>query len=776
MSQPELDTGDVFDIPSPPPVAANHFESGFFALNQPQPSASSSTPAGTQEPLRGLDHADDPDEAPKAPIAAIPELQMGTAASSEDTIPAHEKVAQSGLAPKATAGTENQTPPIGPADRPPVHLDPPGHTGADSESAALTIVPQNDVLQRSATTGTFSDVSIRGETSHDQLEPPDAGGSLSGPPHTAAVASTPDAAVVPEPGHQAVDSGAEAGSASARGEISAPDAAPPSAGRRKKSPCLVNQDEVYGALYDSLFPQSFTSEVLSSLSTPPPQIFTEDQRSKTIVRTVVDYRTETSTLTHPGQSARPAAGRDDPVDPYADRVSVSGGSSRTSYQTEAEPSRGADIHSRAPPASRFESRGGGQQLEAASCPSEGPWLRSKLTGAPPSTVLHTAAPPASDYGTAPGGDAPVTQSVPALTRARHGVGDQLGSRAAPPSSAPENKTARTPEWKPQTPAPPGDMDGFLSPTYLSVGSDDGSAVDIYYSAEEDNSESGDDEMYTMDEGGALMADGVTAVGLHRELVQQGHFPARDVSARAEGTFRGIIVRQSLGEKKEEGQARGPGPEAHLQDNDKLLEAMAQVEGEAAEKREEKLPAKPVLQGADPAAVCESVPPCAEQRGQLEDSQQIWARNVESEEPPKGGQRSLRQPLDYLTRDSGSSDDARQEVVTSAKSATAEKRLSIVAETEKSGEERQHTNGQCVTSADPMALVTGSSTHTGSTAEHNGLAQNAEWVDTITRSAGRSRNPEPEVQLHLTDTHQAAAAPLPGSPQLPAGAQPAPSGG
>lgn len=773
ISQPELDTSDVFDIPSPPPVAANHLESGFSALNQRQPSVSSNTHAGTQEPLKGFDQADVPDEAPKAPIATIPELQMGTAASSEESISAHENVAQSGLTPTATAHTENQIPPFDPADQPQVHLDPPGHTGADSESAAPTIVPQNNIHQRSATTGPSCDASVREKTSHDQLETPDAGGSLLGQPRTAGVSSTPDAAIVPEPRHQAVNARPEAGSASAPGEISAPEAVPPSTGSRKKSPHLVNQDEVYGALYDTLFPQSFTSEVLSSLSTPPPQNFTENQQSKTIVWTVDEYRTETSTPTHPGQSARPAAGRGDPIDPYADRVSVSGGSRLTSYQTEAEPSRGTDIHSRAPPSSQawcFVNSGAGKQSEAASCLPEGPLLRSQLTGATPSTVLQIAAPPVSDYGTAPGRDVRVTESVPALTRARNGVGDQLSSRAVPPSPAPENKTAGIPEWKPQTPAPPGDMDRFLSPTYLSVGSDDGSAVDIYYSAEEDNTESGDDEMYTIDEGGVLMGDGGTTVGLHRELVQQGDFSASDVSDRAEGTFRGILMQKSLGEKNEEGQARGHGPEAHLQDNNKLLEAMAQVEGEGTETRE-KLLAKPVLQVIE-LAECGTVPPSAEKCGRLEDSKLIWARKLETEEPPNRKQHSLRQPLDYL------SDDVTQEVVTTSKSATAEKQVSIVAEADKSSEDSRHTYGHCVTSAaaDPVALVTGSLTHTGSTAEHNRLPQSAEWVDTITRSTGRSRNLELEAQLHLTDTHRTAAAPLSGSQELPAGAQLDPSRG
>lgn len=762
MSQPELDTSDAFDIPSPPPVAANRFESAFSVLNQPPPPVSVDTHAGTQEPLKLFDHTDVPDEAPRAPIATIPELEMGTAASPEEGIGALENVPQSGLTPTPTASMENQTTPLSPADRPQADLDPWGHFGAVSESAALVIIPQNGIHQPSATAETSCDESVGGGTSHDQLETPDTGENLVGQPHTAGADSARGAAVVPEPLHH---SGPEAGSASAASEISAPEAAPPAAVGHNKNPRLVNQDEVYGALYDSLFPQSFTSEVLSSLSTPPPPILTEDQQSKSIVGTLDDYRTGTSTPTFPAHSAHSATSRDGPIDPYPDRISVSGGSRFTLHQTEVEPS---DTHSSGPPSSLhscFESTEGGNQSEPASCLSDGPLPHSNLKEDTPCSVLRSAAPPVSVCGTAPGRDAGVTVAVPALTRVAHVAGDQVSSRAASPSPAPENKTGRDPGWKTQAPAPPGDMDGFVSPTYLSVGSDDGSAVDIYYSAEEDDTESGDDEMYTVDEGGAQMGDGVTTVALHRELVREGDFSGRDVSSRDEGKCSGRVVQKSGGEDEEDGQARSHGSDARLQDSEKFLKAMAQVEEEGAETRGEKLLAKPVLQG-NKLALCDFVPPSAEKCGSPEDSRQIWARKLEAEEPPNGEHHALR--LDYLTRKNGESYYARQEVITPAESATAEAQVSIVAGAEKSSGDSRHADGHCATSADPAALVTGSLTRR----EDNKVPQSAEWVDTIPRS----RNREPEVPLHLTDTRHTAAAPLSGSPEHPAGAQLDPSQG
>lgn len=643
LSQPELDTGAVFDIPSPPPVAANRFESASSALNQPR--------------LEALDHADVPDV---APIATIPELQICPAASSRES--------------------------IGPTDPAQVDLDPRGHEGVDLKSAAPAVAPQNDFHQRSAATQTSGDAAVRGETSHDRLETRDTGGGLVG-------------------GAQAADVGA----ASAPGEPLAPEAVPPPAISHRKSPRPVSQDEVYGALYDSLFPQSFTSEVLSSLATPPPRFLTKEQESKAAVRTVDEYRTETSTSSYPGRPRSPASG-DRPGCPDPEKSSGSGASS-------------------------FASSDGAKWSEAARCLPERPLVQEDT----PSAVLQNAAPPVSGWGTAPGRE--LAECVPALARVRHAVRDQGSCRALSASPAPEDKSARDPELKSQTPAPPGDGEGFTSPTYLSVGSDDGSAVDVYYSAEDDNADSGDDEMFTMDEGGAPVDDGVTTVGLHKELVQQGRFLARD-GGQCRGT--------SGGEKEVDG--RGKGGEACLQDSQKFPKGRAQVEEEGTEMGEKKLLAKPVL------ALPDSVPPFAEPR--LEETQRIWAKTCEREEPPDGAQRSSGQPLRYPTPKSSACDDARQEVIITTKNATAEKAVWVVSGAEKRSEIGRHTDRPRAESA---AADTGSLTLRASAAEHNRLPQSAEWVDTITRSAGGGSSPEPEVQLYLTDAQLAAATPAEPSP-------------
>lgn len=717
ISQPELDTDDVFDIPSPPPVAPNRFELSF------------SQPPDQQEPRKPVDHAEVPDRAPMAPIATIPELQMDTAAASEENISARENAPQgSTMAPGAAAQTGHGSPPTHPADRP---LHPSGQGATVVDSAASTILQHNSTRQDPASVSE----AIRGQTSGDQTP------EGLGDPFTAGVA-TPD--------QHAVISRLEAEPVSTPGETSAPEAVTPSAVGPKKTPCLVNQDEVYGALYDSLFPQSFTSEVLSSLATPPPQYSTAGQQPHTIERTLDEYRAESAAPSHPIPT--------DPTDPG--RISVTGSSRLTSHEKEAESNRGTDLQSGVPPSSLYSSSGRGKQAEPAHSPPQG--KLQHLEENTPHTALLISAPPVFDYGTAPGRDARVTHSLPTQTPVRDVVRDQTSSRAGSPSAVPQKKPLRNLEWK--TPAAPGDMEGFLSPTYLSVGSDDGSVVDIYYSAEEDNPESGDDEMYTMDEGVQVEDRGGT-VGLHPQLQQQG-----DTSGRDEGTLRGGTMQESGEGETQEGHCSV----THLPGDRKFLDLMARMKEEGKETREEKLLlAKPVEQ-VNKRMVCDFVPPPAEIRGQLEDSQEFRASKLEREAPPKSEQLSSRQPLVYLTRRNCVSYDTRQEVIINDNSAEAKEQALI---TEEGGKGGRNADASCTTSAatDTAALVAASMTRTGSAPQHNRAPQSAEWVDTITQNTGRIRNLQPAA-LHLTDSLHVATTVPSGSPDPPAGAQRDPSPG
>lgn len=682
VSQPQLDTNDVFDIPSPPPVATKRFESSFSAVNRPPL---------PPPPPPSFGHPDAPDEAPKAQIATIPELQMD--AASEENVSARESVLQSSLmTPAATAQAGDESVPVCPADLPQVDLDAWGHGGAVVGSAMSTISQQDSVHQDSAPAEC-----IRGKPSDDQPETP---GAVTGP-FTAGVNATVDA----EPPHHAAVPRPEADPAST----------PSPAVRPQKTPGLANPDQVYGALYDSLFPQSFTSEVLSSLSTPPPQVYSAAQRSQTVVRTIDQYRAE---HTAPGLPA--AGGREDPMDLYVDRISVSGGSTRTSCQSGAETNGGPDLQSSVPPSSLYATSGTRTQAEPAHNPPEGKLQPFNLKEDTPNTgLLLISAPPIFDHETAPGTEARFTDSVPTVTPVRDAVKDQVSSRTLCPSTVPHKKHART---------PPGDMEGFLSPTYLSVGSEDSSVVDIYYSAEEDNEDSGDDEMYVSDEGGVQMGAGGETGGVHGELWQRGGVAWRD-----DGISQETSVKNSGEEEKDD---------ARLPDEGRFLEVMEQVKEEGKERREETFLAKPVQQ-VNKLMVCDFSPPSTETRRQPEDSQEIWASRVETGDPPSSERLSFSQPPLYLTR--RQSYDPRQEVaLTSHRAASA--------------------------ATDTVASMT----HGGSAPEHNRLPQSAEWVDTITASRGRVRNQA--AALRLTDAQRTDTSAPPGGPERPAGAQLEPCSG
>lgn len=669
VSQPELDTNDVFDIPSPPPVATNRFESSFPAVNRP--------------PLPPpFGHPDAPDEAPKAPIATIPELQMD--AASEENVSARESVLQSSLmTPAATAQAGDESAPVCPADLPQVDLDPWGHGGAVVGSAMSAISQQDSVHQDSAPAEC-----IGGKPSDDQLETP---GAVTGP-FTAGVNATVDA----EPPHHA--------------------AVP----RPQKTPRLANPDQVYGALYDSLFPQSFTSEVLSSLSTPPPQVYSTAQLPQTVVRTIDQYRAEHTAPACPGLPA--AGGGEDPMDLYVDRVSVSGGSTRTSCQSEAGTNGGPDLQSSVPPSSLYATSG--TQAEPAHNPPEGKLQPFNLKEDTPNTgLLIISAPPIFDHETAPGTEARFTDSVPTGTPVRDGVKDQVSSRTLCPSPVPHKKHART---QAEPPAAPGDMEGFLSPTYLSVGSEDGSILDIYYSAEEDE-DSGDDEMYVSDEGGVQMAGGGETGGVHGELWQRGGASWRD-----DGISRGTSAKNSGEEEKDA--ARPP-------DEGRSPEVMEQVKEEGKERREETFLAKPVQQ-VNNLMVCDFAPPSTDTRRRPQDSQEIWASRVETGDPPSSERLSFRQPPPYLRQ--RQSYDPRQEVVLASRRAAS-------------------------AATDTVASMT----HGGSAPEHNRLPQNAEWADTITASRGRVGN---QAAARLTDAQRTDTSAPPGGPERPAGARLEPCSG
>lgn len=748
LSQPELDTSGTFDIPSPPPVGTNHFESNFTTLQKVQPAVSINAQPEAKEPLKHIiANPEEPMESKKAPIATIPELQLGILDSSEnnDFISAHESLPKSSLISldtvthtETTSVTDNQTTPIVPASPPPAMLATSDYKDVDSDPVFMTSVPRDNILQDSYTKTEPSLAESGGvELSHNRPDKPDTGDSLVGKHPTTSVEST--IVTEPTPLNDTDKSIFSADSASVPEEISSsgrtvsetPTSVTTSALSHKKSHHPFNEDEVYGALYDSLFPQSFISDVLSSLTTSPPQIPSEIGYPKTIVRTLDEYWTETNTPTSSHLSTDFDATRR-----YNSRMSSSESSRFTSYQTVSESCRDTDIlHTDVSPSH-----------DSSSTPVDGigySETTSHLSEAKPdrftliqdtvesSPVVQISTPPVSDYGTFQDRDTQVTASIRRVILVRESVTDEVSTHAVSPVPDKMNTALKT-----ETSGHSGVMDAVVSPSYLSIGSDDGSVMEIYYSAEEDNAESEDEEMYTMDEGEVHMVDRLKRVDrLREEFLQQAKDSGGCMSSRDEGICRGVIVQQTVKqEKKQDNDIQSEvqlqpsqSSEGQWQENRKFVVgidegirssvAFPHVKEEGKQKRKEEFLALPVQQ-VNTVMVCDLVLPSSEKHVQQEGSQENAGRD------------------------------------TSSNSATSD------------------TAG--------VTFVKGRTTHSAelhagaSEAEHSRTSHSTEWVDTITQSTDTIRTVQQETPVNLTDTHHpGVSATQSESRELPTGAQPDP---
>ncbi|XP_042362951.1 mucin-5AC-like [Plectropomus leopardus] len=293
MSQPQLDISKKFDIPSPPPLATNQLDSSFTLPNQSGSNVNIDTQQEVKEPLtNGSALSDEHEEPQKAPIATIPELQLDSLDSSEEkeTIPVHENFNKSDTTTltEITSVVNNQIESIFTASQPSIVPD----TSDDRIAVADSVITNNgvcdeDILQQSHTKIEISlTETTRDILSHHQPDAPDTAGNATqngelSVPNTDSKIDTTITDSTPVP--LADNSALSANSASVHQEVSISHTVPETAisvtttssVSKEKSTCPVSQETVYEALYDSLLPQSFTSEVLSSLSKPLPQIHTE---------------------------------------------------------------------------------------------------------------------------------------------------------------------------------------------------------------------------------------------------------------------------------------------------------------------------------------------------------------------------------------------------------------------------------------------------------------------------------------------------------------------
>ncbi|XP_010784891.1 uncharacterized protein, partial [Notothenia coriiceps] len=762
MSQPELETFDTFDIPSPPPVATNHSESYFTLQNQSQSSGSSIFDVH-REPQ-------------KAPIATIPEMDNLGSLEEKENIPVHYNSDPSAPKTLTEATSENQTVPSQPSS---------SDHKAVAGNPTSNDLSDNDILQQSNTTEIPFTESPRVTVSHNQPEAPDIASTQNGKLSLAGVDSKIDAAItdsipVPHPKDSAVVTDLTSvhqqfsisGSEKSTPETASSVITTSAVSKENSSP--VSEYAAYGALYDSLFPQSFTSEILSTpISNPPPKVHTEiihlNTKSKpVVVKTLNEYQTETID-----------------INPRYPHSSLSSGS--------------APVDNDTIPYSEIT-----HTLSEVKSDSFSP-IQDNVSSVP---EVESSAPPISECVTSQAAGTRVTASEQRVNPFKQLVEDEASTDpVSPVSPLPEKMSASKRleiriEPRESFCAPSGPTEGSegpLSPAYLSVGSDEGSGMEIYYSAEEDNAEeSRGEEMYTMKERGEMsMEDG----GREAEFPQREESAERWIRKRDEGEFRGLIVKVRNEERKErvnsqievEKKVAGQRPQAQVQDIETSTflvggDARSQEKGvattvwpqvreEGEEEGEKELLATQVQQVKIPM-VCNFAPPSTELHG--EGSRGNWTEELEKEDHSNGDKQLLSELMQYRSHKGiMSSVHADSRITTEEDMLTPRLReagelVSLTAMPHKIVEvSKESTKSSSVTTASAdtdtparVQVVTGTLTRRAdlqsdaTEVEHNRVLKSSEWVDTITQSTYRTRTGEEQVAVELSapnaDTQRPAA--------------------
>lgn len=770
MSQPVLDTFDTFNIPSPPPVATNQSESYFTLQNQSQSSGSCIF--------------DVHKEPQKAPIATIPEMDNLGSLEEKENIPVHYNSDPSAPKSLTEATSENQTVPSQPDSQP---------SSSDHKAVAdnptSNDLSDNDILQQFNTTEIPFTESPRVTVSHNQPEAPDIASTQNGKLSLAGVDSKIDATITdsipaPHPKDSAVVTDLTSvhqefsisGSEKSTPETASSVITTSAVGKENSSP--VSEYAAYGALYDSLFPQSFTLEILSTpISNPPPKVYTEIIHLNTtskpvVVKTLNEYQTETID-----------------INPRYPHSSLSSGSAPDDNDTI--------------PYSEMT-----HPLSEVKSDSFSP-IQDNVSSVP---EVESSAPPISECVTSQAAGTRVSASEERVNPFKQLVEDEASTDpVGPVSPVPEKMSASKcleiriePRESFFVPSGPTESsEGPVSPAYLSMGSDEGSGMEIYYSAEEDNTEeSGGEEMYTMKERGEMsMEDG----GREAEFPQQEESAERWIRKRDEGEFQGLIVKvQNEGndERKERVNSQievekkvGQRPQTQVQDIETSTflvggDARSQEKGvattvwpqvreEGEEEGEKELLATPV-QLVKTLMICNFAPPSTELHGQGEGSRENWTEELEKEDHSNGDKQLLSEVMQYRSHKGiVSSVQADSRITTEGDILTPRLReagelVSLNVVPHKIVEvSKESTQSSSVTTAsadtDTPArgqVVTGTLTRRAdlqsdaTEVEHNRVLKSSEWVDTITPGTYRTRTVEEQVAVELSapnaDTQRPAA--------------------
>ncbi|KAL7381511.1 hypothetical protein ABVT39_007016 [Epinephelus coioides] len=625
MSQPVLDTSNKFDIPSPPPVATNQSESYFTISKQSESNVDINIHPEAKEPLtNGSNLSAVREQLQKAPIAAIPELQLDNLESLEENenIPVYDNSSP----PEPTTLTEmtfavkDQSEPILSDSQPLIVPDTSNDKVAVAESVSLSNGPcDNDILQQSHKTTEISLTETnRDVLSYHQPDAPDTADSTAQNVELslASVDSKIDATIMAStPVPHADNSALSADSASVHQEVSisrteesTPETATTvtatSTVRKEKSTQPVSQTSIYGELYDSLLPQSLILEVVSSISNPPSQIHTETRHLSTssepiLVKTRNEHHTETNVIyshlstsrelySSPDKMSNATGGYTNNNATFSESKVIPATSRFMSNETSTafQPQRNTDIYSRyltSPLNSAYKPADSGniphspltRSLSEVKSDSVS-LIQDNVSSV---SVVQSPAPPASDDVMSQETDAQVTDSKRRAILVKELVTEEVSSDPVCPSPAPEKMSATEGleikiEKRESFSAHSGLTplsDRALSPAYLSMGSDDGSATEIYYSAEEDNAEE-----YTVDQRKeSHVVDVVKEAGLREQIPQKEEIAESRIKNREDGEFKVVIV-------KTQSEEDIIGKEQEKVDLNSQFEVQQQVRGQRSE--------------------------------------------------------------------------------------------------------------------------------------------------------------------------------------------------
>ncbi|XP_055081474.1 autotransporter adhesin BpaC-like [Periophthalmus magnuspinnatus] len=275
--------------------------------------------------------------------------------------------------------------------------------------------------------------------------------------------------------------------------------------KRKTKTSLSNmpdQDKMYRTLYDSLFPENFTQEVASSLLNQPTKLATEYTSTETVV---VKRYEEIEKISPPLSTSSPEK-IDDSLSSFS-----SASDSITTKTEPKSPTKTVYIRTTYESTSNDPKR---SMQDTKFAYSEFNTQTSFTKDTKTHSSLVEKSPPLFSYATSQETSAQVSaDSKRKVLLVKEIVANEVASSSRdsdrPTATMEKTSTVMSLDLRSDeteissiTSGQTELHDGICSPAYLSVGSDDGSTMEIFYSAEEDNA----DDLFTADDREATVID------------------------------------------------------------------------------------------------------------------------------------------------------------------------------------------------------------------------------------------------------------------------------